>query len=105
MRPALALTRHPPSLLAEPTSVRQTVGVYCVRAVDGTLVWRYRVAPLDRRAMAYEQLESLWPVHGSVLVRDDQVYAVAGRSIFLDGGLRMLRLNLVTGFYYCWVFA
>ena len=47
--------------------------------------------------MAYEQLESLWPVHGSVLVRDGQVYCVAGRSIFLDGGLRMIRLDLATG--------
>lgn len=71
--------------------------VYCLRASDGALAWRYRVAPLDRRTMAYEQLESLWPVHGSVLVRDNQVYAVAGRSIFLDGGLRLVRLNLQTG--------
>ncbi len=71
--------------------------VYCLQADDGTLAWRYRVAPLDRRTMAYEQLESLWPVHGSVLVRDQVVYAVAGRSNFLDGGLRMVRLDLATG--------
>jgi outer membrane protein assembly factor BamB len=64
---------------------------------DGELAWRYRAAPLDRRTMAYEQLESLWPVHGSALVRDDMVYAVAGRSIFLDGGLRLVRLDLETG--------
>ena len=60
--------------------------VYCL-TTDGDLVWRYRAAPLDRRAMAFEQLESLWPVHGSVLVHEDSVYCVAGRSIFLDGGL------------------
>lgn len=71
--------------------------VYCLRAADGELMWRYRVAPLDRRTMAYEQLESLWPVHGSVLTRDGEVYAVAGRSNFLDGGLRLVRLNLETG--------
>lgn len=70
--------------------------VYCLTA-DGELAWRYRAAPLDRRTMAYEQLESLWPVHGSVLVRDDTVHCVAGRSTFLDGGLRMLRLNIATG--------
>ena len=64
---------------------------------DGELVWRYRAAPIDRRAMAYEQLESLWPVHGSVLIHDDVVWCVAGRSIFLDGGLRMVRLDLATG--------
>lgn len=71
--------------------------VYCLRESDGALAWRYRAAPLDRRTMAYEQLESLWPVHGSVLVRENQVYCVAGRSNFLDGGLRLIRLNLETG--------
>ncbi len=71
--------------------------VYCLAANDGQLIWRYRAAPLDRRTTAYEQVESLWPVSGSVLIQNDIVYAVAGRSIFLDGGLRMLRLDLATG--------
>lgn len=71
--------------------------VYCLRGSDGALIWRYRAAPLDRRTMAYEQLESLWPVHGSVLVHNAHVYCVAGRSNFLDGGLRLLRLQLATG--------
>ncbi|TWT80752.1 Outer membrane protein assembly factor BamB precursor [Planctomycetes bacterium CA13] len=70
--------------------------VYCL-TTNGELVWRYRAAPLDRRSMAYEQLESLWPVHGTVLVHNDMVYCVAGRSIFLDGGLRLVRLDLKTG--------
>ncbi|TWU06489.1 outer membrane protein assembly factor BamB family protein [Stieleria varia] len=70
--------------------------VYCLNT-NGKLAWRYRAAPIDRRAMAYEQLESLWPVHGSVLMHDDTVYCVAGRSNFLDGGLRLLRLDLATG--------
>jgi outer membrane protein assembly factor BamB len=70
--------------------------VYCL-TIEGELAWRYRAAPIDRRAMAYEQLESLWPVHGSVLVRNDVVYCVAGRSNFLDGGLRMMRLDLASG--------
>ena len=71
--------------------------VYCLKADDGQLIWRYRVAPLDRRAMAFEQLESLWPVHGSVLIRNNVVWAVAGRSNFLDGGLRLVRLDLESG--------
>ncbi|QDT08455.1 PQQ-binding-like beta-propeller repeat protein [Planctomycetes bacterium K23_9] len=70
--------------------------VYCLTS-SGELAWRYRVAPIDRRTMAYEQLESLWPVHGSVLIHDDTVYCVAGRSNFLDGGLRLLRLDLANG--------
>jgi hypothetical protein len=46
---------------------------------------------------AFEQLESVWPVHGSVLVQNDVLYCVAGRSMFLDGGLRLLRLDPKTG--------
>ena len=71
--------------------------VYCLRASDGTLSWRFRAAPVDRRLMAFEQLESVWPVHGSVLVQNNIVYCVAGRSMFLDGGLRLLRLDPKTG--------
>ncbi len=71
--------------------------VYCLRAADGQLVWRFRAAPADRRMMAYDQLESAWPVSGSVLVEKDAVYFVAGRSAFLDGGLRLVRLDPLTG--------
>jgi hypothetical protein len=46
---------------------------------------------------AFEQLESPWPVSGSVLVQDGTVYCVAGRSMFADGGLRLLRLDATTG--------
>ena len=46
---------------------------------------------------AFEQVESVWPVHGSVLVLHDVVYCVAGRSMFLDGGLRLLRISAKTG--------
>ncbi len=71
--------------------------VYCLRASDGELVWRFRAAPVDRRLVAFEQVESVWPVHGSVLIQDNVLYCVAGRSMFLDGGLRLLRLNPETG--------
>ncbi len=71
--------------------------VYCLRAADGALAWRFLAAPCDRRVMAWEQLESVWPVHGSVLVRDDVAYVVAGRSMFLDGGLTLYRLDPLTG--------
>jgi outer membrane protein assembly factor BamB len=71
--------------------------VYAVRAADGELAWRFRAAPLDRRLMAWEQLESVWPVHGSVLVHDGVLYCTAGRNMFLDGGLHFLRLDPMTG--------
>jgi outer membrane protein assembly factor BamB len=71
--------------------------VYCLRADDGAVIWRFRAAPDDRRTVSFEQVESLWPVHGSVLVLNDILYCVAGRSMFLDGGLRMLMLDPKTG--------
>jgi len=71
--------------------------VYCLRASDGELAWRYLAAPAIRRHMAFEQLESVWPVHGSVLVRDGVVHCVAGRSAFLDGGMRFCRIDAKTG--------
>ena len=54
--------------------------VYCLRASDGELVWRFRGAPRDERLVAFEQLESLWPVHGTVLVQDGAAYFAAGLS-------------------------
>ncbi len=71
--------------------------VYCLRVSDGQLAWRYRAAPEERRLAALGQLESAWPVHGSVLVRDGAVYCAAGRSSYLDGGIRLVRLDLKTG--------
>ncbi len=71
--------------------------VYSLCAADGELAWRFRAAPAERYHVAYEQVESVWPVHGSVLVQNGVLYCVAGRSMFLDGGLRMLRLDPETG--------
>ncbi len=70
--------------------------VYCLRATDGALVWRFRAAP-NRRLMSFEQLESVWPVHGSVLVQNGVVYFAAGRSSFLDGGILVYGLEAKTG--------
>lgn len=71
--------------------------VYSLRASDGALIWRYRAAPLDRRLMAFEQLESVWPVHGSILIEKDVAHFIVGRSSFLDGGMWYMRLNPRTG--------
>ncbi len=71
--------------------------VYCLRASDGELAWRYLAAPADRKHMAYGQLESVWPVHGSVLVHNAELWCIAGRSAFLDGGMRLCRIDAKTG--------
>ena len=71
--------------------------IYCLRAADGVLAWRFRAAPRERRIVSYGQLESAWPVHGSVLVQEGVVYAAAGRCSFLDGGMRLCRLHAGSG--------
>jgi len=71
--------------------------VYCLRASDGELAWRFRAAPMDERLMSFEQIESVWPVHGSVLVQDGVLCFVAGRNMFVDGGLWLYRLEPATG--------
>jgi outer membrane protein assembly factor BamB len=71
--------------------------VYCLRATDGELVWRFRAAPGDQQIQSFGQIESLWPVHGSVLVQNDVVYFAAGRSSFLDGGIIVYGLDAKMG--------
>ncbi len=71
--------------------------VHCLRAVDGELVWRFRAGRNDRLMMAFDQLESPWRVHGSVLVERGVAYFTAGRSTNLDGGIRIYALSLTTG--------
>jgi len=71
--------------------------VYCLRASDGQLAWRRRVAPGERLVGAFGQLESAWPVPGSVLVVEDVAYVPAGRSSYLDGGIYLYALAARTG--------
>jgi outer membrane protein assembly factor BamB len=71
--------------------------VYCLRAADGALVWRFRGAPEARLISVRGQLESTWPIHGSVLVHDKTLIVAAGRSSYLDGGIRVNRLHPETG--------
>jgi outer membrane protein assembly factor BamB len=70
--------------------------VYCLRASDGKLAWRFKDLP-DRLIGAFGQLESTWPVSGSVLILNDTLYLAAGRSSYLDGGIFVYALNPQTG--------
>ena len=70
--------------------------VQCISASDGALVWRFRDLP-DKMICAFDQIESAWPIHGSVLVKNDIAYFCAGRSSYLDGGLFIYGLDPTTG--------
>lgn len=70
--------------------------MYALRDSDGALAWRFCGLP-DRAICAYEQLESAWPVCGSVMVKDGVAYFAAGRNSFLDGGIFLYGLDPETG--------
>ena len=61
--------------------------VYALNVADGQLRWQMRMAPNDNRMVSYGQVESLWPVIGTVLVADGVAYASAGRTQGSDGGI------------------
>ena len=71
--------------------------LYCLRASDGELAWRFRAAPGYRMMINYSRLESAWPVYGSVLVQNGTAYITAGRSSHLDGGIYVYGLDPETG--------
>ena len=70
----------------------------CLAIEDGSLVWSFLAAPSEHLVAASGQLESAWPLHGSVLVKNDTAYIVAGRSSFLDGGMHIYGLDVGSGF-------
>lgn len=71
--------------------------VHALRASDGARVWRFRASAQERLIVSRGQLESAWPVHGSVLVLDGIAYFAAGKSSYLDGGIHLYGLDVHTG--------
>ncbi|HCO95636.1 MAG TPA: hypothetical protein DIU00_17095 [Phycisphaerales bacterium] len=71
--------------------------VYCLRASDAKLVWRFRGSNADLRMVSYGQLESVWPVPGNILVLDDNAYFASGRSSYIDGGMFLYKLDVRSG--------
>ncbi len=71
--------------------------VYNLDARTGELAWKFRAAPEERLVNIYDRMESLWPVHGSVIVQNDKLCFTAGRSTYMDGGIVFYQLDPLTG--------
>jgi len=71
--------------------------VYCLEARSGQLAWKFRAAPVDRRIVAFGNVESAWPVAGSILVHKGLAYAAAGRAPDADGGITVHALEPQSG--------
>jgi len=52
--------------------------VYCVKASDGSLVWKKRAVPSERLVLGNGRLISVWPIRGGPVLHDDRVYFAAG---------------------------
>jgi len=71
--------------------------LYALNRDSGALVWRFLCAPRRSRIAVDGQLESPWPLFGTVNVDERGIHAVAGRHTDSDGGLWWWRLEAATG--------
>jgi len=52
--------------------------LYCLKASNGELVWKRRLAPGHERCIGNGQMVSKWPCRSGVLVEGDRLYTTAG---------------------------
>lgn len=71
--------------------------VYSLSLASGELNWKFRAAPQEARIMIHGQMESVWPVAGSVLADNGRVYFAAGRHPASDGGVHVYALSARNG--------
>ena len=71
--------------------------VYALDAATGEVAWRFLAAPTTYQMVSDGQLESHWPVSGSVLIHDAALWAAAGRHPELGGGIHLYKLDPATG--------
>lgn len=71
--------------------------VYCVSSATGELIWSLQAAPRQRWLVCQGQVESAWPLHGSVLVDNDTAYLAAGRHTEVDDGILLFAATPETG--------
>ena len=69
--------------------------LYCVNAVNGSLAWRRRGGPSDRKVLGNRRLVSAWPARGGPVLADGVVYFAA--SIWPFEGVFIHAVDAETG--------
>lgn len=69
--------------------------LYCLAADKGTLEWKFRGGPSDRKILGNERLISTWPARGAPVLADGKVYFAA--SIWPFMGIFIHALDAKTG--------
>lgn len=69
--------------------------VYCIRADDGSLIWKHRLVDADRQIAGNGRVMSVWPVRSGVLVADGKAFFCAG--LFPQQGVFQAAIDIETG--------
>jgi outer membrane protein assembly factor BamB len=69
--------------------------LYCLDAQEGRLLWRFRLAPSNRKVFGNGRLISAWPARGGPVLQDGKIYCAA--SIWPFMGVFMYALDATTG--------
>jgi len=69
--------------------------LYCVDGATGSLKWKFRGGPSDRRILGNDRLISTWPARGAPVIADGTVYFAA--SIWPFMGVFIHALDAETG--------
>ena len=51
---------------------------YCLNIEDGSLLWKFRAAPSNRKAIGNERLISVWPIRGGAVLKNGKIYFTSG---------------------------
>ena len=52
--------------------------LYCLKALDGDVVWKFRGSPFERKSIGNDQMISHWPARSGVLLDEGKLYFTAG---------------------------
>ena len=69
--------------------------LYCLNTSDGSLAWKFRGGPSERRLLGNDRLVSTWPARGGPVIYDDKIYFGAGIWPFM--GIFLHALDAETG--------
>ena len=69
--------------------------LYCLDAVQGRLIWKFRIAPSEQKVLGNGRLISAWPARGGPVLSEGRIYCTAGIWPFM--GIFLCAVDADTG--------
>jgi outer membrane protein assembly factor BamB len=69
--------------------------LYCLDALQGRLIWRFQIAPSERKVLGNGRLISAWPARGGPVLSEGTIYCTAGIWPFM--GIFLCAVDADTG--------